>query len=127
MRVKNVAGANIIVQSTSEHSEKTRDADADSTSLVQGSGSDTISTLSVPLVSNGDEAFRLINPWRMSVDIPRGLLQLVSSGIGYLLMLAVMTGNIGYLFAVLVGVLIGEVVFGRFGFAPVASRRKVGT
>lgn len=56
---------------------------------------------------------REINPWRLSTDVPRGLFHFVSQGLGYLLMLAVMTGNVGYFFAVLSGIFIGEVAFGR--------------
>ncbi|RPA99109.1 hypothetical protein L873DRAFT_1807348 [Choiromyces venosus 120613-1] len=53
-------------------------------------------------------------PWRWSVDLPRGGMQAVISGVGYLLMLAVMSFNVGYFFAVLAGIFLGEVVFGRW-------------
>jgi Ctr copper transporter family len=62
--------------------------------------------------------------WRTSVDFPRSLLQMVISGVHYLLydpiseaahfrMIIVMTLNVGYFFAVLSGIFWGEVVFGR--------------
>jgi solute carrier family 31 (copper transporter), member 1 len=63
--------------------------------------------------------------WRTSVDIPRSLLQMVNSGVNYLLydlyssggltfrMITVMTMNVGFFFAVLGGIFFGELVFGR--------------
>ena len=66
-----------------------------------------------------DENLRVANPWRISVDLPRGLLQFLHSGLGYVLMLIVMTANAGYFFAILVGILIGEVAFGRYAKPPV--------
>ncbi|KDN45600.1 hypothetical protein K437DRAFT_247046 [Tilletiaria anomala UBC 951] len=54
-------------------------------------------------------------PWEASCDVPRGLFQLLQSGILYLLMLAVMTMNAYYFVAVLIGLATGESAFGRFG------------
>lgn len=53
-------------------------------------------------------------PFRLSVDVPRAFLMFVIAGIGYLLMLAVMTMNIGYFFSVLAGVFVGELACGRY-------------
>ncbi|KAH7392566.1 Ctr copper transporter-like protein [Pyrenochaeta sp. MPI-SDFR-AT-0127] len=53
-------------------------------------------------------------PWRFSVDLPRALLMTVAAAVGYLLMLAVMTYNVGYFLSVLAGAFIGELAFGRF-------------
>jgi copper transporter 1 len=53
-------------------------------------------------------------PWRFGVDVPRALLSMVIAGVGYLLMLAVMTLNIGYFFSILAGVFVGELVVGRY-------------
>ncbi|ODH47144.1 hypothetical protein GX48_06739 [Paracoccidioides brasiliensis] len=53
-------------------------------------------------------------PWRFSVDLPRALLVMVTAGVGYLLMLAVMTMNVGYFMSVLAGVFVGDVGLGRY-------------
>ncbi|EEH48571.1 uncharacterized protein PADG_04650 [Paracoccidioides brasiliensis Pb18] len=53
-------------------------------------------------------------PWRFSVDLPRALLVMVTAGVGYLLMLAVMTMNVGYFMSVLAGVFVGDVALGRY-------------
>ncbi|PGH13358.1 hypothetical protein AJ80_06352 [Polytolypa hystricis UAMH7299] len=53
-------------------------------------------------------------PWRFSVDLPRAALVMVIVGVGYLLMLAVMTMNVGFFMSVLAGVFIGELAVGRF-------------
>ncbi|KGO75941.1 Ctr copper transporter [Penicillium italicum] len=53
-------------------------------------------------------------PWRFSVDLPRAVLFLFIVGISYLLMLAVMTMNIGYFCSVLGGAFLGELAVGRF-------------
>ncbi|GLA57748.1 hypothetical protein AtubIFM55763_004798 [Aspergillus tubingensis] len=53
-------------------------------------------------------------PWRFSTDLPRALLFLVITGVSYLLMLAVMTMNIGYFCSVLAGAFLGELAVGRF-------------
>jgi len=57
---------------------------------------------------------RGVQPWRFSVDLPRALFVTVILGIGYLLMLAVMTYNIGYFLSILAGIFIGELAVGRF-------------
>ncbi|KAJ5279497.1 Ctr copper transporter [Penicillium angulare] len=51
--------------------------------------------------------------WRISVNLPRALLRTIHQGIAYLLMIAVMTMNIGFFFAVLVGFFFGELIFSR--------------
>ncbi|KAF2762393.1 hypothetical protein EJ05DRAFT_481339 [Pseudovirgaria hyperparasitica] len=55
-----------------------------------------------------------VQPWRFSVDLPRSVLVTVMVAVGYLLMLAVMTMNVGYFASILGGAFAGEVVFGRF-------------
>ncbi|KAH7561883.1 low affinity copper transporter [Bipolaris maydis] len=58
-----------------------------------------------------------IQPWRFGVDLPRAFLMTVAAGVGYLLMLAVMTFNVGYFLSVLAGTFVGELAFGRFNQA----------
>lgn len=53
-------------------------------------------------------------PWRFSVDPVRAVLDTVIVGVGYLLMLAVMTMNVGYFMSVLAGVFVGSLALGRF-------------
>lgn len=53
-------------------------------------------------------------PWRFSVDPVRAVLDTVIAGIGYLLMLAVMTMNVGYFMSVLGGVFLGSLALGRY-------------
>ncbi|TQN67380.1 hypothetical protein CSHISOI_08063 [Colletotrichum shisoi] len=53
-------------------------------------------------------------PWRFSVDPIRAVIDTAIAGVGYLLMLAVMTMNVGYLLSVLGGVFLGSLAVGRF-------------
>lgn len=53
-------------------------------------------------------------PWRFSTDLPRALLVTAIVGVAYLLMLAVMTMNVGYFLSVLGGAFLGELFLGRF-------------
>ncbi|KAM0806245.1 Ctr copper transporter [Usnea florida] len=59
-------------------------------------------------------------PWRLSTDIPRAFLDMVIALVGYLLMIAVMTMNVGYLCSILGGIFLGSLMFGRFAvnFVP---------
>jgi copper transporter 1 len=79
------------------------------------------------LTANGvDECVRVVQaprrgpvPWRLSVDAPRAGLVTVQAGVMYLLMVAVMTMNVGYFMAVLAGTLIGELAVGRWNHLDV--------
>ncbi|KAJ4298570.1 hypothetical protein N0V88_003600 [Collariella sp. IMI 366227] len=53
-------------------------------------------------------------PWRLSVDPLRAVLDTVVAGVGYLLMLAVMSMNVGYFLSVLGGTFLGSLLVGRF-------------
>ncbi|KAL7792635.1 Ctr copper transporter [Trichoderma ceciliae] len=57
-------------------------------------------------------------PWRFSVDPVRAALDTVLVGIGYLLMLAVMTMNVGYFMSILGGTFLGSLVVGRYCSLP---------
>jgi hypothetical protein len=65
----------------------------------------------VMVIQQKDEQPR---PWRFSVDPVRALLDTVIVGVGYLLMLAVMTMNVGYFMSVLAGVFLGSLAVGRY-------------
>ncbi|CAG8890740.1 unnamed protein product [Penicillium egyptiacum] len=52
--------------------------------------------------------------WSLRKDGTRALLECVRALIGYLLMLSVMTFNVGVFVTVLFGVLVGELLLGRF-------------
>ena len=49
-----------------------------------------------------------------SIDTIRSFLTALGSFVSYLLMMAVMTGNGGFFLVVVVGIFIGELIFGRF-------------
>jgi len=53
-------------------------------------------------------------PWRITVDPVRAAFDTVLAGIGYLLMLAVMTMNVGYFLSVLGGTFLGSLILGRY-------------
>ncbi|KAF9229663.1 hypothetical protein BS17DRAFT_771761 [Gyrodon lividus] len=58
---------------------------------------------------------RLIPPFIPSHDIPRGIIQAIQTTFSYALMLAVMTFNGAYIISVILGLGIGEMLFGRIG------------
>ncbi|KAF8553649.1 Ctr copper transporter [Imleria badia] len=56
-----------------------------------------------------------VAPFIPSHDIPRGVLQAIQSTFAYTLMLVVMSYNGAYILSVILGLGVGEVLFGRFG------------
>jgi len=79
---------------------------------------------------NENGGYALINPtaeyvapdWNVYVDVPRSFLQTLETGWGLLVMLISMTFNVGLFFAILIGTMIGTLVFGRFHhYAPKSS------
>ncbi|KAI9787867.1 MAG: hypothetical protein M1835_002622 [Candelina submexicana] len=57
---------------------------------------------------------RPIVPWRISTEVPRAGMAVLIAGVGYLLMLGVMTMNFGYFMSVLGGTALGELAVGRY-------------
>ncbi|KAF7562308.1 hypothetical protein G7046_g1823 [Stylonectria norvegica] len=53
-------------------------------------------------------------PWRANEAIMLGTMDMVIAGVSYLLMLAVMTMNVGYFTSILGGVFVGSVLCGRY-------------
>ncbi|AEO65127.1 uncharacterized protein THITE_2044103 [Thermothielavioides terrestris NRRL 8126] len=53
-------------------------------------------------------------PWRLTVDPVRALIDTLIAGVGYLLMLGVMTMNVGYFLSILGGTFLGSLLVGRF-------------
>ncbi|KAH6917629.1 copper transporter [Coprinopsis sp. MPI-PUGE-AT-0042] len=58
---------------------------------------------------------RTIPPFVVSHDIPRGILHAFQSAIGFLLMLATMSYRIEWIVSILIGLGLGETLFGRYG------------
>lgn len=56
-------------------------------------------------------------PWRITVDPIRACMDTVIAGVGYLLMLTVMTMNLGYFLSVLGGTFLGSLLIGRYAIA----------
>ncbi|KJX92233.1 ctr copper transporter like protein [Zymoseptoria brevis] len=53
-------------------------------------------------------------PWRLSTDLPRACIFTLQAAVGYFLMLAVMTLNVGYFMSALAGLFVGELMVGRY-------------
>ncbi|RDW80076.1 hypothetical protein BP6252_04714 [Coleophoma cylindrospora] len=55
-----------------------------------------------------------VRPWRITVDPQRAVMDTVIAGIGYMLMLSIMTMNVGYFLSVLGGTFLGSMALGRY-------------
>ncbi|KZT66213.1 CTR copper uptake transporter [Daedalea quercina L-15889] len=58
---------------------------------------------------------RSASPFVLKHDLPRGILFMVQSALNYAFMLTVMTFQLGFIFSLIVGLGVGEMLFGRFG------------
>jgi len=97
----------VVVADKQPESERIQQDPNTSTAVLTSNGVDE----NVKVVKTIDSA---ITPWRFSVDLPRAALVTVHAGVGWLLMLAVMTMNVGYFISVLAGTFLGELAVGRF-------------
>ncbi|KAG9239159.1 low affinity copper transporter [Amylocarpus encephaloides] len=55
-----------------------------------------------------------VRPWRISIEPIRAVIDTLIAGVGYLLMLAIMTMNVGYFLSVLGGTFLGSLALGRY-------------
>lgn len=53
-------------------------------------------------------------PFIPAHDIPRGLLHMGQTAFGFAFMLAVMTSQVGFIFSIILGLGVGEMLFGRY-------------
>ncbi|KFY08807.1 hypothetical protein V492_05885 [Pseudogymnoascus sp. VKM F-4246] len=60
------------------------------------------------------EAKSAVRPWRAREAVMMGFMDVTIAGVSYLLMLAVMTLNVGYFLSILAGVFLGSIVCSRF-------------
>ncbi|KAF9270453.1 hypothetical protein L218DRAFT_969031 [Marasmius fiardii PR-910] len=58
---------------------------------------------------------RTLPPFILTHDIPRGILYALQALLGYVLMLSVMTFQAAYIISIILGLGIGEILFGRMG------------
>ncbi|TGO20722.1 hypothetical protein BPAE_0270g00040 [Botrytis paeoniae] len=58
-----------------------------------------------------------VRPWRLSIDPVRAIMDTIIAGVGWLLMLAIMTMNLGYFLSVLGGTFLGSLALGRYVIA----------
>ncbi|KAK3330999.1 Ctr copper transporter [Apodospora peruviana] len=90
--------------------------------LAENISRDSLSKKNLVLSENGVEENVMVvqkhgpvtRPWRLSVDPLRAGIDTVIAGVSYLLMLAVMTMNVGYFLSVLAGTFLGSLLVGRY-------------
>ncbi|EPQ55533.1 hypothetical protein GLOTRDRAFT_138434 [Gloeophyllum trabeum ATCC 11539] len=76
----------------------------------------TMSLSSVPVLPSvpSSQGPRASLPFIPTNDIPRGIIHAVQSALSFAFMLAVMTYQVGFIFAIVVGLGVGETLFGRY-------------
>jgi len=67
----------------------------------------------VPIASRRSP--RKLAPFILAHDIPRGVIHAAQALLGYVIMLAVMTFHAGYIISIVLGLGVGEILFGRLG------------
>ncbi|CAI6334208.1 unnamed protein product [Periconia digitata] len=83
-------------------------------SVKQRHGDDEI------VLYSGDDKRARRRPWKANEAIILALVDVIIGGMSYLLMIAVMTMNVGYFLSVLAGIFVGSLAFGRFMARSVA-------
>ncbi|KAJ4299998.1 hypothetical protein N0V90_005246 [Kalmusia sp. IMI 367209] len=61
-----------------------------------------------------DEIKKARRPWKANEAVALGAIDVLVGGVGYLLMIAVMTMNVGYFLSALAGIFVGSLAFSRF-------------
>jgi len=89
--------------------------------VVQNDSTST-SKLETSSLSDGSRVIvsprkRTVPPFIIAHDLPRGVVYMFQAAINYALMLAVMTFQAGYFVAIIIGLGIGEAMFGRLASA----------
>jgi len=69
------------------------------------------------MASSTSRKTRTIAPFIPSIDIARGAFQVGQSLLVFAFMLVIMTFQVAYIVAIVIGLGVGEVAFGRFSFA----------
>ncbi|TFK50650.1 hypothetical protein OE88DRAFT_1608039, partial [Heliocybe sulcata] len=74
------------------------------------------STASIPVIPSAPlpRAFLTAMPFIPSNDIPRGVMYAAQSALSFAFMLVVMTFQVGFILSIVVGLGIGEALFGRY-------------
>ncbi|KAI6145642.1 CTR copper uptake transporter [Pisolithus tinctorius] len=72
----------------------------------------------VPHRNSADRVFRrLAPPFVAAYDLPRGVIYAAQALLNYLFMLTVMTFQLGYIFSLVIGLGVGEMLFGRYALS----------
>ncbi|KAH9966359.1 CTR copper uptake transporter [Lactifluus volemus] len=84
------------------------------TSFVASSPGECKNSSSQAAQPRRDSARGSTPPFVLTYDVPRGIIQAVLASINILFMLTVMTFQIGFIIAVVIGLGVGEALFGRY-------------
>ncbi|KZT05109.1 uncharacterized protein LAESUDRAFT_727366 [Laetiporus sulphureus 93-53] len=88
-----------------------QEQDALPVTALESESKQTPSTRSYAVVRS---TTRILPPFVFEHDVPRGIFLILQAALSYAFMLVVMTWQLGFIFSILVGLGIGEMLFGRF-------------